>query len=510
MRLRLPSNTFRRSMPDALIPLDKPSDILTEAVRLKVASSAMKDYYCTDPCTLDHRPSIHYSISGFNRRLYWSWAIMSDFRINGDSFEWHTNINDRDLSRIDPCLIDKGLVRVSLCEVSFSAHDFIKENQFRYCTPYGDMESVHKYFPNWAMSYDSVLSGSIDYLEDTESVMVPVSKRANPETNFGLKLKDSMPMFAYRANDNPICFAEAILTSIETALRSILKTKDNHFDLSEDCFDFWVEQNTNELTTSDKMRILQMAFKATSASLVKSGDMPPLFYELATPEYHQFIVSGRISDGDFKGILQSEEAYSSRGPAIYSYGEYYFKSIGLDYSTEIASRIPDGIDKLFKSTINELAGHKQIRRVSRKIRCMDQSIENRLSIAKTFIQSTFQRCKILEINISRSSFSKEAIECWMGLHGEALAQMILEYQQNSDSHFFHIDHIVPLAALPDDYISDINSPAWHPANLAIIAEHENIAKNSLFQGRNVRRKNLDLEIQKKAVAALLARYLKHV
>ena len=496
-------DTFGPPIPDLLDPLDSPMDILSETGRIKVASCAMKDKYCTKACTGSDRPSIHYAIDGFNLRQYWSWAFLSDFRISGDNFAWHT---DPDIERIDPYLINEQKIAILPCEVSFSAYEFIKDNQSRYCTPYRDMISAENYFSHWTLSYPSVIRGGINCLEDTESSLVSISKRANPETNFGLKLKNSMPIFAYRANDNPVCFAEALLVGCEVALKSILTSSNNYFGLSLRCFDFWVEDDANELTMNDKIRLIQMAFKTTSARIVNSGCMPSLFYELATPEYLQFISSGRIGNSRFNGILQSE-SYWKRGQVIRSYSEYYFKSIGIDYANEILSRIPEGIDSIFRQCIGELASLKQIKRVSRKVRCLDQSIETRLSMAKKFVQSAYERCKNFGIKVPRSSFSGDTIESWMTMHGNALGEIILKYQKKEESPFFHIDHVIPLAALPDDYISDIHSPAWHPANLSILPEEENITKSSLFNGKIIRRKNLDPEIQNEAVAALLARYL---
>jgi hypothetical protein len=495
--------SFKLPIPDALDPLESPRDILSESARIQVASCAMKDVYCAEACTAENRPSINYAIDGFNRRQYWSWALLSDFSINGDSFLWHGTF---DRNRIAEYLIDEKLVAISASEVSHSSHNFIRDNQYRFCTPYGDLESVSKYFPCWNWSYDYVVTGNVSCLEDTESLFVPISKRASPETNFGLRLKDSKPIFAYRANDNPICFAESLLVGSETALKNCLSASNDYFGLSLRCFDFWVKHDTNELTVNDKIRLIEMAFKATSATLVKSGCMPALFYELATPEYLQFISSGRISDNRFNGIRESDDFWK-RGRVVTSYGEYYFKSIGIDYVDEILSRIPDDVDSAFSHCINELASLKQIKRVSRKVKCMDQSVENRLSIAKRFIQSAYERCKNLDIKAPRSSFSRAAIECWMSIHGNVLAEMILMYQKTEESPFFHVDHIIPLAALPDDYISDIHSPAWHPSNLSLLPEEDNIAKNSSFNGQLIRRKSITREIQNEAVSALLARYL---
>jgi hypothetical protein len=499
--------TFGQPIADRLEALQKPEDILNEFTRVHIATNAMRDAFCSRACTSEDRPSIHYAITGFNTRQYWSWAILSDFQVQGDNFIWYTDIDDYSISRIAPCLLEQKLVKISRCEISFDAHDFIRNNQYRYCTPYADPIGVEKYFPNWTITYNSSVTGSISYLEDTETFAIPVSRRASPETNYGLKLKDSMPIIAYRANDSSICFAESILSSLESALKSRLDKSIKDFGLFVRCFDAWVNQSSSELSVDDKLRIIQMAFKATAAKLVEHGLLPPLFYRLATREYLQFVSSGRIADSSFKGIHSQLKNYSHRNGFICSYGEYYFKSIGLKYESEIQGCIPGDVENLFEQAINGFARLKQIRRVNRKIRCTDQSLENRLSIAKQFIRSAYERCKGFEIKVSRESFSKANIEDWMSIHGNTLAEMIYAYQQSNELHFFHIDHVIPLAAMPDDYIVDINSPAWHPVNLAIIPEEENIAKNSLFNGKIIRRKDLSEETQREAVAMLIEKYI---
>lgn len=96
----------------------------------------------------------------------------------------------------------------------------------------------------------------------------------------------------------------------------------------------------------------------------------------------------------------------------------------------------------------------------------------------------------------------ELINQWLELYGQILADKILEFQNKYHNLTFHIDHIVPLISLPDEYVVDISSLAWHPSNLSVIETNTNLVKGSQLDGKNITRKNRTLEDEEKAIKQL--------
>jgi hypothetical protein len=139
-------------------------------------------------------------------------------------------------------------------------------------------------------------------------------------------------------------------------------------------------------------------------------------------------------------------------------------------------------------------------------RCEDKTIDNRLSIVKTFIAAAADRLKILSKEDQRPPrVASTELSKWIMTHGPRLAEEILRYQESVGG-VFHIDHIIPLAAMSLDSIADIWSLAWHPSNLCIIPEADNLSKGAVFQEQRVRRNKLTERDFRKAEQALITQY----
>jgi hypothetical protein len=83
-----------------------------------------------------------------------------------------------------------------------------------------------------------------------------------------------------------------------------------------------------------------------------------------------------------------------------------------------------------------------------------------------------------------------------------MCRMIERFQEISPRVHFHIDHIVPLIALPEEIAEDLMSYAWHPCNLCIKSENSNLSKSSLFNGKRITKKNKTKEDEQKAIEHL--------
>jgi hypothetical protein len=135
-------------------------------------------------------------------------------------------------------------------------------------------------------------------------------------------------------------------------------------------------------------------------------------------------------------------------------------------------------------------------KVSRNNNCLDKTITGRRRLASNFIRSGKQRIRQLYGKEFRESF---IVEEWIRIHTDKLIKMILNFQNRNPGVLFHIDHIIPLAVLPREIVIDCQSAAWHPCNLQILSDVDNINKGSLYKGKKYNKSNISFEIYQKAM-----------
>jgi 5-methylcytosine-specific restriction endonuclease McrA len=135
--------------------------------------------------------------------------------------------------------------------------------------------------------------------------------------------------------------------------------------------------------------------------------------------------------------------------------------------------------------------------------CKDTTRLGRIRIVSRFASSSKNRIRKIYGKDASSDFNSAE---WVDLYKEDMLARILAYQLRAQGTVFHIDHIVPLAALPRHYVIDHTSLAWHPSNLAIISASDNVRKGSAFQGERFIHRIVDESSEKDAVAALKENY----
>ena len=155
---------------------------------------------------------------------------------------------------------------------------------------------------------------------------------------------------------------------------------------------------------------------------------------------------------------------------------------------------------------NELEDKNLRAKISRINNCLDTSYKGRREIVSNFIRSAKERL--------RKSFDKEIRESfepsqWLVEHTEKVMGMILEYQERNPGQLFHIDHIIPLAVIPCQLVTDLNSLTWHPCNLQIISDSDNVNKGSLYRGKKYNKTNVSRDIQMLAVNDLQELFKKY-
>lgn len=120
--------------------------------------------------------------------------------------------------------------------------------------------------------------------------------------------------------------------------------------------------------------------------------------------------------------------------------------------------------------------------------CSDRSSLGRLRIACRFAQSARQRLRTIYGLNARAKFDSSE---WADRYAEELMSKILDFQTSNPGIVFHIDHIIPLAALPEEDVATHEGLAWHPCNLQILSAADNISKGSRFGQMRHRRSNAD-------------------
>lgn len=135
-------------------------------------------------------------------------------------------------------------------------------------------------------------------------------------------------------------------------------------------------------------------------------------------------------------------------------------------------------------------------KVSRNNNCLNKTIAGRKRLASNFIRSGKQRIRQLYGKEFRESF---IVEEWIKIHTDKLIKMILDFQNRNPGVLFHIDHIIPLAVLPREIVIDCQSAAWHPCNLQILSDVDNINKGSLYKGKKYNKSNISFKIYQEAM-----------
>lgn len=135
--------------------------------------------------------------------------------------------------------------------------------------------------------------------------------------------------------------------------------------------------------------------------------------------------------------------------------------------------------------------------------CLDKSKIGRFAIVCRFAQGARERIRKIQGKEYRDFFESES---WIENHVDIVSERILEFQLNNEGSLFHIDHIVPLAALPHESWRSHDSLAWHPCNLQILTAKENVSKSSFYLGKRLTHKNYDKAIGVEAIEDLNRRH----
>jgi hypothetical protein len=146
---------------------------------------------------------------------------------------------------------------------------------------------------------------------------------------------------------------------------------------------------------------------------------------------------------------------------------------------------------------------KEVIQKTKEENCLDRSKIGRFAIACRFAQGARERIKKIQGKEYRSFFESES---WIENHGDIISEKILEFQLSNEASLFHIDHIVPLAALPYESWRAHDSLAWHPCNLQILTAKENASKSSYYLGKRLTYKDYDEAIGTQALEDLNRRY----
>lgn len=146
---------------------------------------------------------------------------------------------------------------------------------------------------------------------------------------------------------------------------------------------------------------------------------------------------------------------------------------------------------------------KEVIQNTKEENCLDKTKIGRFAIACRFAKGARERIRKIQGKQYRDCFESES---WIEEHGDIISEKILEFQLKNEGSVFHIDHIVPLAALPLESWRTHDSIAWHPCNLQILTAKENISKNSFYLGIRLTYKNYDEEIGFQALEDLNQRH----
>jgi len=146
---------------------------------------------------------------------------------------------------------------------------------------------------------------------------------------------------------------------------------------------------------------------------------------------------------------------------------------------------------------------KEVIQKTKEENCLDKSKTGRFAIACRFAQGARDRIRKIQGKEYRDFFESES---WIENHGDIISEKILEFQLKNEGSLFHIDHIVPLAALPHESWRSHDSLAWHPCNLQILTAKENVSKSSSYLGKRLTYKNYDEAIGAEAIEDLNRRH----
>ena len=146
---------------------------------------------------------------------------------------------------------------------------------------------------------------------------------------------------------------------------------------------------------------------------------------------------------------------------------------------------------------------KEVIQKTKEENCLDRSKIGRFAIACRFAQGARDRIRKIQGKEYRSFFESES---WIESYGDIISEKILEFQLKNEGSLFHIDHIIPLAALPHDSWRSHDSLAWHPCNLQILTATENVSKSSSYLGKRLTYKNFDEVIGCQALEDLSQRH----
>lgn len=143
---------------------------------------------------------------------------------------------------------------------------------------------------------------------------------------------------------------------------------------------------------------------------------------------------------------------------------------------------------------------KEVIQKTKEENCLDKSKVGRFAIACRFAQGARERIRKVQGKEFRDSFDSAS---WIQAYGDIIADKVLEFQSNNPGVLFHIDHIIPLAALPRESWRTHDSLAWHPCNLQILTVEENVSKSSSCLGKRLTCKNYDDSIGAQALDDLI-------
>ena len=207
---------------------------------------------------------------------------------------------------------------------------------------------------------------------------------------------------------------------------------------------------------------------------IQKGLLPSCFYDICSEEMMLFCKTTRKVGNLFCHPL----------PRFDKIINGFLDVTGLDSSS---FAIPQTIKDDFLNSLEEVFDDDLYAAEKRKARIEDTSRENRYRFVRQYASSI--RSRIKTRGFRSSAISLSSIQNWIDSYGDILAEMILNFQNRNPGTYFHIDHIVPLASVSDEYAVDILSAVWHPANLQIVSESENLAKSSNLNSKRITQNN---------------------
>lgn len=185
------------------------------------------------------------------------------------------------------------------------------------------------------------------------------------------------------------------------------------------------------------------------------------------------------------------------------FAAFYAKGIYLLAEAEFNSELMQQYAEASWELAEKLLVLKEVIQKTKEENCLDRSKIGRFAIACRFAQGARERIKKIQGKEYRSFFESES---WIENHGDIISEKILEFQLSNEASLFHIDHIVPLAALPYESWRAHDSLAWHPCNLQILTAKENASKSSYYLGKRLTYKDYDEAIGTQALEDLNRRY----